>query len=83
MGRYLSRVSKKILQNPPYADSSKYIILIVLLLLFIKIKGINHDAFFIFVNIKKFNIHTNVWSIHESLLWFTSKTPHDRQYAHQ
>ena len=46
MGRYLSRVSKKILQNPPYADSSKYIILIVLLLLFIKIKGINLMPFY-------------------------------------
>ena len=37
---------------------------------------------FIFVNMK-INIHTNVWSIHESLLWLTLKMPHGRQYAHQ
>ena len=30
MGRYLSRVSKEILQRPPYADSSKQLILIVI-----------------------------------------------------
>lgn len=51
------------------------------LLLFIKIKGINLMPF-IFVNMK-INIHTNIWLTHELLLWFTSKMPHDRQYAHQ
>ena len=81
MGRYLSRVSKEVLQSLPYADSSKYIILIALLLLFIKIKGINLMPF-IFVNMK-INVHTNIGSIHESLLRLTSKMPHDRQYAHQ
>ena len=37
---------------------------------------------FIFVNMK-INIHTNIWSIHQSLLRLTSKMPHDKQYAHQ
>ena len=50
-------------------------------LLFIKIKGINLMPF-IFVNMK-INIHTNIWSIHQSLLRLTSKMPHDKQYAHQ
>ena len=45
MGRYLSRVSKEVLQNLPYADSSKQLILIELFILY-KNKRHQIDAFY-------------------------------------
>ena len=45
MGRYLSRVSKEVLQRPPYADSSKQLILIALFIIY-KNKRHQSDAFY-------------------------------------